>query len=101
MRISSFFYTIGQGFRNLGRNRWYTLASAATIAACLFLFGVFYSIVTNFQHIVLTADDPKATNTEDCPDRVVPTEDGNAAVADGSLCAVLPKMSWNVIRLVK
>ena len=44
MRISSFFYTIGQGFKNLGRNKWYTLASIATITACLFLFGLFYAI---------------------------------------------------------
>ena len=56
MRISSFFYTIGQGFRNLTRNKWYTLASVATITACLFLFGIFYSIVANFQHMVLTAE---------------------------------------------
>ncbi len=57
MRISSFFYTIGQGFKNLGRNKWYTLASIATISACLFLFGMFYSIITNFQHIVKTAEE--------------------------------------------
>ncbi len=57
MRISSFFYTIGQGFKNLGRNKWYTLASVATISACLFLFGMFYSIITNFQHIVKTAEE--------------------------------------------
>ncbi len=57
MRMSSFFYTLGQGFKNLGRNRWYTLASIATISACLFLFGVFYSIVTNFQHVVKTAEE--------------------------------------------
>ena len=52
MRISSFFYTIGQGFKNLGRNKWYTLASIATISACLFLFGLFYSIITNFENVV-------------------------------------------------
>ena len=57
MRISTFFYTIGQGFRNLTRNRWYTLASIATISACLFLFGMFYSIVTNFQNVVKTAEE--------------------------------------------
>ena len=57
MRMSSFFYTLGQGFKNLGRNRWYTLASVATISACLFLFGMFYSIVTNFQHVVKTAEE--------------------------------------------
>ena len=57
MRISTFFYCLGQGFRNLTRNRWYTLASVATISACLFLFGMFYAIVTNFQHIVKTAEE--------------------------------------------
>ncbi len=57
MRINSFFYTIGQGFKNLGRNKWYTLASVATISACLFLFGLFYSIITNFQHVVKTAEE--------------------------------------------
>lgn len=57
MRISTFFYTIGQGFRNLTRNGWYTLASIATITACLFLFGLFYSILTNFQTIVRSAEE--------------------------------------------
>ncbi|SFU84364.1 permease-like cell division protein FtsX [Butyrivibrio sp. INlla21] len=57
MRISSFFYTLGQGIKNLGRNKWYTLASIATIGACLFLFGIFYSIVTNFQNVVKTAEE--------------------------------------------
>ncbi len=57
MRINSFFYTIGQGFKNLGRNKWYTLASVATISACLFLFGIFYSLITNFQHVVKTAEE--------------------------------------------
>ncbi|MBR6771168.1 MAG: permease-like cell division protein FtsX [Lachnospiraceae bacterium] len=56
MRISTFFYTIGQGFRNIIRNKWFSLASIATIGACLFLFGVFYAILSNFQHIVKTAE---------------------------------------------
>ena len=57
MRISSFFYTLRQGFRNLFRNKLFTLASIATIGACLFLFGLFYGIVTNFEHIVRTAEE--------------------------------------------
>lgn len=57
MRISSFFYTLRQGVRNLFRNKWFTLASIATISACLFLFGLFYAIVINFQHIVKTAQE--------------------------------------------
>lgn len=52
MKISTFLYTLRQGFVNLFRNKWYSLASVATIAACLFLFSVFYSIVANFQHIL-------------------------------------------------
>ena len=57
MRISSFFYTLRPGFRNLFRNKLFTLASIATIGACLFLFGLFYAIVTNFEHIVRTAEE--------------------------------------------
>lgn len=57
MKISTFFYTIQQGFRNLFRNKWYSLASIATISACLFLFGIFYAIVANFQNIVQNAEE--------------------------------------------
>ena len=57
MRINSFFYTIGQGFKNLGRNKWYTLASIATIGACLFLFGLVFSIINNIQYFVHTAEE--------------------------------------------
>ena len=57
MRISTLFYTLKQGFRNIFRNKLFSLASIATIAACLFLFGIFYAIVTNFQHIVKSAEE--------------------------------------------
>ncbi len=57
MRISTLFYTLKQGFRNIFRNKLFSLASIATIAACLFLFGIFYSIVANFQHIVKNAQE--------------------------------------------
>lgn len=57
MKIRTLFYTIRQGFANIFRNKWYSLASVATIAACLFLFGVFYAIVANFRSIVLKAEE--------------------------------------------
>lgn len=57
MRISTFFYTIKQGCINIFRNKWFTLASIATIGACLFLFGLFYAIIANFQNIVKTAQE--------------------------------------------
>ena len=44
MRFSTLLYTIKQGFANIFRNKWYSLASVATISACLFLFGIFYSV---------------------------------------------------------
>ena len=57
MKISTLFYTIRQGFINMFRNKWFTLASIATIAACLFLFGLFYAIVLNFSNIIKTAEE--------------------------------------------
>lgn len=57
MKISTLFYTIRQGFRNMFRNKWFTLASIATIAACLFLFGLFYAVILNFSNIIKTAEE--------------------------------------------
>ncbi len=57
MKISTLFYTIRQGFVNIFRNKWYSLASVATISACLFLFGLLYAVVRNFQSIVLKAEE--------------------------------------------
>ena len=57
MKISTLLYTIKQGFVNIFRNKWYSLASVATISACLFLFGLFYAIIMNFQHVVQSAEE--------------------------------------------
>lgn len=56
MRISTFFYSVKQGIINIWRNKMFSLASMATMAACIFLFGLFYSIVTNFQSMVKDAE---------------------------------------------
>ena len=57
MKISTFFYTIRQGFANLFRNKWYTLASVATMSACLLMLGIFYAVVMNFQNIVKNVEE--------------------------------------------
>ncbi len=57
MRISTFFYTLKQGVISIFRNKWFSLASLATISACLFLFGLFYAVIINFQNIVKTAEE--------------------------------------------
>ena len=57
MRINTLFYCLWQGIKNTFKNKWFTLASVATISACLFLFSLFYAILTNFQHMVKTAEE--------------------------------------------
>ena len=52
MRISSIAYCIKQGLKNIWRNKMFSLASVATMAACIFLFGIFFCVVENFQHMV-------------------------------------------------
>lgn len=56
MRISTFFYTIQQGIVNIWRKKTSSLASVATMTACIFLFGLFYMIVVNFQSMVKDAE---------------------------------------------
>ncbi len=56
-RISTLFYTFKQGFINIGKNKMFSLASIATMAACIFLFGIFFSIVQNFENVVKEAEE--------------------------------------------
>lgn len=56
MRISTFFYTLKQGIVNIFRNKWFSLASVATISSCLFLFGLFYTVIVNFQYMIRNAE---------------------------------------------
>jgi len=53
----SFFYSIQQGFKNIFRNKLFSTVSIITMSACIFLFGLFYMIVTNFQQMVKTAEE--------------------------------------------
>lgn len=57
MRISTIGYQTKQGFKNIGRNKMFSIASIATMAACIFLFGVFFSIVSNFRYMVQKAEE--------------------------------------------
>lgn len=52
MRISTFWYCLKQGVINICRNIWFSLASVATISACIFLFCMFFSIMSNVRHVV-------------------------------------------------
>ena len=54
MKISTLGYSIKQGLKNIQRNLLFSLASVGTMIACLFLFGIFYSIIVNMEHEVQT-----------------------------------------------
>ncbi len=52
MKFSSLGYCIAQGFKSIGRNRIFSLASVATMALCIFILGVFYSVTANVNFMV-------------------------------------------------
>ena len=51
MRPITIWYTLKQGFKNIKRNWMFSLASIITMAACIFLFGIFFSIVNNVNNV--------------------------------------------------
>ncbi len=57
MKIRTFGYVIKQGVSSTFRNKWFTLASIATIASCLFLFSIVFSVIWNIRSIVKTAEE--------------------------------------------
>ena len=52
MKISTLFYALKQGCKNIFRNKMFSIASIATMAACIFMFGVFYAVIVNIQSFV-------------------------------------------------
>mgnify|MGYP006955565922 FL=1 len=52
VKISTFWYCIKEGMKNICRNIWFSLASVATISACIFLFCLFFSIIANIRYMV-------------------------------------------------
>ena len=52
LRISTIGYCGRQGIKNIGRNKMFSIASIATMAACIFIFGLFFAIVLNFNYLL-------------------------------------------------
>ena len=57
MTLNTLLYSIKQGFKNIFRNKMFSLASVATMSACIFMFGLFYIVVTNFSSMVKDAEE--------------------------------------------
>ena len=54
--ISTFLYCLKQGVINICRNILFSLASVATISACIFLFCLFFSLIANIQNMTYSAE---------------------------------------------
>ena len=88
MRISTIGYSMKQGVKNIGRNKLFSIASIATMAACIFLFGLFYSIVVNFNYIAEKAEEGVAITVffeEDATDEQKEEIGAQLEAADGVL----------------
>ena len=57
MRISTIGYSAKQGIKTIWRNIMFSAASIATMTACIFLFGLFFSLLINFRYIVKNAEE--------------------------------------------
>ena len=57
MSVNSFLYSFKQGLLNIIRNKMFSIASVATMAACIFMFGIFYILVSNFTAVIKDAEE--------------------------------------------
>lgn len=60
MRVSTIRYTVNQGLRNIAKNKMFSIASIATMVACIFLFGVFYSLIVNIEGVMRNVEESMA-----------------------------------------
>lgn len=56
MRYSIFGYLIGEGFRNVFKNKKSTIASLIIMCATMFVFGIFFMVGENVNHLTKTIE---------------------------------------------
>lgn len=54
--MNTLFYCIKEGFRNFIKNPLFSIASTATVAACIFLVCMFMALVENITQIAMNAE---------------------------------------------
>ncbi|MGN1083904.1 MAG: permease-like cell division protein FtsX [Lachnospiraceae bacterium] len=72
--IRTFFYCLKQGIRSIFHNRKFSLASIGTIAASLFLIGLFYFVAMNVRYVMKEAEQNVGVTVlfeKDCPEQTV------------------------------
>ena len=55
-KFGAFGYSVDQGIKNIRRNKLFSIASMATMALCIFLFGVLYFVMANVQNMIKEAE---------------------------------------------
>lgn len=69
--IRSFFYCLKQGIRSIFHNGMFSLASISTIAASLFILGLFFFVTSNVRFTMKAAEQNVGITVlfeEDCPE---------------------------------
>ena len=56
MRIGTLIYVVKQGIKSISRNKMFSLACIATMASCIFLFGVFFVVTANMMAFMQQAE---------------------------------------------
>lgn len=54
--MRTFGYGLKQGMKNIAQNKIFSLAAIGTITTCLFLLGLFYILLSNFQNMMYNAE---------------------------------------------
>lgn len=74
--IRTFFYCLKQGIRSIFHNGMFSLASIGTIAASLFILGLFYFVTSNVSYVVKGAEQNVGVTVlfvEDCSEETIET----------------------------
>lgn len=72
--IRTFFYCLKQGIRSMFHNGIFSLASIGTIAATLFLLGVFFFVTSNVNFVMKEAEQNVGVTVlfeENCPEQTI------------------------------
>ena len=72
--IRTFFYCLKQGIRSIFHNGMFSLASIGTIAASLFLLGLFFFVTSNVSYVMKEAEQNVGVTVlfvEDCPEDTI------------------------------
>ncbi len=57
MRYNVISYLIGEGFRNIFKNKKSTVSALTTMCLCMLIFGLFFIVGENINHIMNTIED--------------------------------------------